>query len=138
VFGQSRVDLGTLLARVSKANAVVNMSMCVHVDVGLKGKPLVRYGVAPVSGILIEYQFVISGHPSLHTTNIAVDESPGHAELLTRPIVEGRPEGECSVLKHRMQGSGISMGPTSGEKRVFVSVDYALYGHDLFFEPISV
>jgi len=30
------------------------------------------------------------------------------------------------------------MSPTSEEKRILVSVDCALYGHDPFFEPISV
>jgi len=123
---------------VSKANVDENMNRCVHVDVGLEGEPLARYGVAPVSGILIEHQLVISNRPGLHTTDIAVNQSPIHAVPPSRPIFEGCPEGEYSVLKPRMQGGRISTRPTSEEKWVLVSVDGALDGHEPLFPPISV
>ena len=114
------------------------MNTCVHVNVGLEGEPLARYGVTPVSGIPIEHQLVISDGPSLHTTNIAVDESPIHAESPSRPIIEGCPEGEYSALEPRIQGGRISAGPTSEEKRVLVSVYGALHGKEPLFPPVSV
>ena len=70
------------------------MNTCVHVNVGLEGEPLVHYRVAPVSGIPIEYQLVISDRPSLDTTDVVVDEGPINGEPPSRPIVEDCPEGE--------------------------------------------
>ena len=70
------------------------MNTCVHVDAGSEGEPLARYRVAPVSGILIEHELVISDGPSPHTMNITVDEGPIKGKTQRRFIVEGCPEGE--------------------------------------------
>lgn len=114
------------------------MNACVHVDLGLEGKPWAHYRVAPVSGILVENQLVISHRPSLHTPNIAVVEGPVKDKPPSRPIVEGRPEGEYSVLKPRVRGGRISTGPTSKEEWVLASADGALHGNEPFLPPISV
>jgi len=114
------------------------MNTCIHVDVGLEGGPLAHYTVTPVSGIPIKCRFVISDPPNLHTTNIAVDKGPIEGKPPSRPIVEGCPEVEYSVLEPRMQRGRISMGPTSGEKWVLFSIDDALHGDEPLFQPISV
>ena len=127
-----------LCNHVSRENADENMNTCVHVDVGLEGKPWARERVTPVSGILIENQLVISDRPSLHTTDIVVDEGPIKDKPPSRPIVEGRPEGEYCVLKPGIRGGIISTGPTSEEEWILVSADGALHGNEPFFPPVSV
>ena len=125
----------------STTNGDGNMDTCVHVGKGFEGEPWVCHRVAPVSGSPIKNEFVISDRPGLHTTDVAVNGGPINRIPPNRPIIEGRPEVELSVLKPRIRGGRISTGPTGGEDRILelvvLSGDERFHDHEPFFPPVS-
>jgi len=115
--------------------------MCVHIGEGLEREPWVHHRVIPESGSPIKNEFVISDRPSLHTTDIVVDDGSVNGILPNRPVIQGRSEVALSVLEPRISGSRISTGPTGEEDRILGLVvlvdDERFYDHEPFFPPVS-
>lgn len=99
---------------------------------------MVHHRVVPVAGISIENELVISDRPSLHTTDIAVDDGSGEGILPNRSIIEDRRESELPVLKPRVWRGRISTGPTCDEYRVLGLVEQErVRDQEPFFPPVS-
>lgn len=131
--------LGYVTVWVRRTNSDGNMGACVHFGEGLEGEPWVHHRVVPKSGSSIKNELVISDRPSLHTTDIAVDDGSVNRILPNRPIIEARPERELSVLKSRIPGGRIPTGLVGEEDRILGLVDDERFRDQKpFFPPVPV
>ena len=124
---------------VRRLNADGNTDKRVHFGGSSEGEPWMYHRMVPVSTGSIENELVVSDRPSLHTTDVIVNDRSIQGILPNRSIIEARPKGKLSVLEHRMWRGRVSTGPTSKEDVVLGLVkDERFRDQKPFFPPVSV